>query len=69
MELEKLLTDKDLEEKSIAGVQTLKKWRREGRGPRFLRIGHKIRYRASDVAEWLESRAEGGERKQAEGGQ
>ncbi len=33
---------------------TLKKWRNEGRGPRWLRLGsRRIRYREADVESWL----------------
>jgi excisionase family DNA binding protein len=34
---------------------TLARWRRQGRGPRYVRIGSKVvRYRAADVNRWLE---------------
>jgi predicted DNA-binding transcriptional regulator AlpA len=40
--------------------QTLRKWRLEGRGPVFVRLGKHLRsrvgYRASDVESWLEER-------------
>ena len=35
----------------------LRRWRREGRGPRFIRVGRLIRYRLADVEEFLESNA------------
>lgn len=34
--------------------QTLAKWRTEGIGPRYLRMGRTIRYRASDVDAFIE---------------
>ena len=35
---------------SIGG---LRKWRREGTGPRFIKIGRLIRYNLVDISEWL----------------
>jgi hypothetical protein len=38
--------------------RTLEKWRLEGRGPRYFRIGDsgkaKVVYRLTDIEEWLE---------------
>ena len=37
--------------------RTLEKWRREGGGPKFVRISHKlVRYRICDLKEFQESR-------------
>src|SRR5690349_21080380 len=37
---------------------TLQSWRRQGRGPRYIRLTLQgIRYRRSDVESWLESQA------------
>jgi len=35
----------------------LRRWRREGRGPRFIRIGRLVRYRVLDVENFLEKNA------------
>jgi hypothetical protein len=32
---------------------TLRKWRLLGRGPEFLRLGRAVRYRVTDLEEWL----------------
>ena len=40
---------------------TLQKWRVEGRGPVFRRIGGAVRYRVEDVETWIASRPKGGE--------
>lgn len=39
------------------GVQpsTLANWRWSGGGPRYLKVGGRIRYRLCDLAEWLDS--------------
>jgi hypothetical protein len=34
--------------------ETLNKWRVRHRGPRYIRLGGKIRYRRSDLLAWLE---------------
>ncbi len=35
---------------------TLRKWRIYGTGPRFVRLGATIRYRAEDIDAWVASR-------------
>jgi excisionase family DNA binding protein len=37
-------------------VRTLERKRCDGTGPRFVRVGRAVRYRESDLAEWLASR-------------
>jgi predicted site-specific integrase-resolvase len=32
---------------------TLATWRTEGKGPRFVRVGRRVRYRMSDIERWL----------------
>jgi predicted DNA-binding transcriptional regulator AlpA len=29
-------------------------WRHQGGGPRFVKVGSRVRYRACDVEEWLD---------------
>lgn len=35
--------------------KTLEYWRVKEIGPKFVKVGHAVRYRWSDVDEWLES--------------
>ena len=35
----------------------LRRWRREGRGPRFVKIGRLVRYRQEDVEDFIERSA------------
>lgn len=35
---------------------TMERWRSQGTGPRFVKIGGKVFYRDSDLDEWVESR-------------
>jgi predicted DNA-binding transcriptional regulator AlpA len=37
-------------------AQTLARWRCEGQGPAFLKIGRRVAYRAGDVRAWLRQR-------------
>ncbi|QLL08847.1 helix-turn-helix transcriptional regulator [Mycobacterium vicinigordonae] len=39
-------------------VDTLKRWRRLGIGPTYIRIAHnRVRYRVADLDAWLDARA------------
>ena len=52
-----LMTQKDLAEYLGLSEAWCERARHEGAGPKFIRLGGKrfIRYRASDVAEWINS--------------
>ena len=49
-----MLTSKTVAERLQVGVQTLAKWRSEGKGPRYVQLGRSIRYRAADIDEFVE---------------
>ena len=36
---------------------TLAQWRMSGAGPRFVRLGRRVRYQPADVDDWLQSQA------------
>lgn len=38
-------------------AETLYQWRYRGIGPRGIKVGGRLRYRPSDVAEWLDQQA------------
>jgi excisionase family DNA binding protein len=40
---------------------TLRRWRREGIGPAWLKLGRTVRYRPSDVRAWLAAREHKGD--------
>ncbi len=50
-----LLTQKDAARILGLSVRTLERHRLAGTGPRFARLGHLIRYRKNDLAEWIEA--------------
>lgn len=48
------LTQDELASRWDVETRTLYNWRKEGKGPPFLKLGKKIRYRLSDVLEYEE---------------
>jgi predicted DNA-binding transcriptional regulator AlpA len=55
-----LRTAEDLAEMCRVPLSTVYAWRHTGNGPRALRIGKYLRYRQTDIDEWLESSAVSG---------
>jgi len=49
-----VLTTKQAAEMLGIKPGTLEIWRVQGRSPRYLKIGHAVRYRKSDILEFLE---------------
>jgi len=37
-------------------TKTAEAWRSRGGGPRYVKVGALVRYRKSDIAEWIERR-------------
>ena len=52
--LEPLLDEKQAAEYFRLKPATLCKWRSEGWGPTYFRLGRLIRYKANDLKEWLQ---------------
>jgi excisionase family DNA binding protein len=50
-----LLTQQQLAEELQVSVRTLERWRREGAGPPWVRVGRSPRYRRDDIDRWLEA--------------
>lgn len=51
----RVLTQKEVAEYFSVSVAVLIKWRRENRGPAFVRMGKRlIRYRQQDLDKWME---------------
>lgn len=42
---------------------TLRKWRQQGCGPSFIKIGRAVRYKLDDLVAWMDSHRVGGESK------
>jgi excisionase family DNA binding protein len=52
---DELKTTEELAERLRISTSTLRRWRSNGEGPKFIRVGKKVRYRQSDVEDWLSS--------------
>ena len=55
-----LLTEKQLAEHLECSVHCLRKWRMEGRGPRWRKLSALVRYDEDDVRAWVETQPSGG---------
>ncbi len=51
---EKLLTTKELSELLGIAKYTLIKYRLQGKGPHFIKLGRVVRYRLQDIKDWIE---------------
>ena len=40
---------------ALAARQTLARWRHEGRGPAFVKLGSRVAYSGAALNEWIES--------------
>jgi len=56
-----LATESEVAKYLLVSVAALRRWRLEGRGPQYLKIGSLVRYKWSDVDAWLAARPTGGE--------
>ncbi len=61
-QLEPLFSPSDVAEYLGVPVKTLYQWRYLGVGPPALRVGRYVRYRRSDVEQWVQQRIEVPER-------
>lgn len=48
-----LLTERDASKLLCLSVRTLQKWRLCGRGPRFLKLGHAVRYDRAELERFV----------------
>jgi excisionase family DNA binding protein len=53
MQVERLLSTEEVAEVLGRPARTLRQWRYLGEGPRYLKVGATVRYRARDIEEWL----------------
>ncbi len=55
-----LFTENEVAKMLRVSVACIRRWRLERRGPRYIKLGMLVRYRAGDLDEWLDSRPVGG---------
>jgi predicted DNA-binding transcriptional regulator AlpA len=48
------LTESETARRLGVSISGLRKWRRNGSGPRFVRLGRLVRYLATDIQVWLD---------------
>lgn len=66
--LEQLLSIEDLAAYLGVPRQTIYDWRVDGRGPRALKIGKRLRFTVADVRTWVDAQAERSPGRPAAGG-
>ncbi len=54
------LTEKDVAKQINVSLATLRRWRLERRGPRFVKVGALVRYRPEDLEQWMAGLPTGG---------
>ena len=57
--VDRLMTTRDVADFLQINPNTLEQWRVRGRGPDFVRVGSRVRYRREDVEAWLRERGGG----------
>ena len=62
MESTPLQDERELAARLNVSISTLRNWRVARRGPRFLKLGRAVRYRESDIAEFMAAGERGPER-------
>jgi Helix-turn-helix domain len=60
IEIEDFFDEKEISRILRVSTGTLRAWRCEGRGPRFVKIHHMVRYSRQDVRAWLAQLPTGG---------
>ena len=50
-----LLTPEQVAQRLQVDVQLLNKWRSVRKGPKFVKIGHRVRYDPVELQNWIES--------------
>jgi predicted DNA-binding transcriptional regulator AlpA len=56
METEQYINDRKASGILDAGTQTLRNWRFQQRGPRYVKMGRSVRYAMSDLLAYMEKR-------------
>jgi hypothetical protein len=55
-----LLTEEEVAKHLHVSLAALRRWRLEGRGPRFIKVSALVRYRPEELEAWLASQPTGG---------
>lgn len=60
-QIDTLLNEHDVARVTGLSVASVRRWRLLRLGPRYLKLGSSVRYRAADVTYWIQNRPSGGE--------
>jgi excisionase family DNA binding protein len=55
-----LLTEGDVAQRLHVSLASIRRWRLEKRGPRFIKVGSLVRYKTEDLESWLAALPSGG---------
>lgn len=55
--MDPIRTPAELAEQVFVPVATVYQWNSKGTGPRYIRVGRHVRYRQSDIDDWLDAHA------------
>jgi len=55
-----LLTESEVAARLRVSLACLRRWRLEGRGPRFVKVGSRVRYPSEELEGWIETLPAGG---------
>jgi predicted DNA-binding transcriptional regulator AlpA len=54
-EPERLMTEREFGDFfGQTSLRTLRRWRQEGTGPAYVKVGRRVMYRPSDIQTWIE---------------
>ncbi len=56
--MDRLLTASELAAYLGVSIATVRAWRKQGRGPRAIKVERSVRYTETDVKSWLAARAD-----------
>jgi predicted DNA-binding transcriptional regulator AlpA len=63
-----LLTEQVVAKHLSVSLACLRRWRYERRGPVVIHVGRLVRYRRSELEDWIARQPRGGEQNEASGG-
>jgi len=50
-----LLDEVEVAQQLATSVRAIRNWRQQQRGPAYVRVGGRVRYRRSDIADWIDA--------------
>lgn len=58
--MQPLFTEEEVSEQLKVTVACLRKWRLLGKGPKYIKVGNRVRYAPDDLTGWLATQPVGG---------